>query len=394
MINRERVARASALDWIGAELEAIEALDLRRVVVNIDSPPGPEVVVEGRRFLLLGSNNYLDLARHPEVVAGAGQAAAEFGAGAGASRLLSGATPVHVQLERELAALVGAETALIFSSGYLANVSTIQALVGDRDAIFSDELNHASIIDGCRLSGAEVHVYAHANVEVLEAALISTRARRKLMVSDSVFSMEGDSAPLVELVDLARRHGAMLMIDESHAIGVLGSQGGGLTAALGLAGRIDVVMGTVSKALGSAGGFIAGSEALIDYLRHRARGFVFDTAPAPPAVGAALAALAVMRREPERRLHLLARTDRLRSALAADGIALLAGEAAIVPLVIGEPQAAVEVAAKVRARGVIAPAIRPPSVPAGTSRLRLTVSAGFTELQVDHAVNVMIEALT
>jgi len=350
-------------------------------------------VFEGKTYLLLGSNNYLDLAAHPEVVAAAAAAAQRYGAGSGASRLVSGALDIMAQLEAALAGLVGAEAALLFSSGYLANLSTIDALSGKEDEVFSDELNHASIIDGCRISGARVAVYPHRDLAQLSAALSHSPARRRLIVSDSVFSMDGDSAPVEGLVRLADEHGAMLMLDESHALGVLGRSGGGLADQEGTRGKVPILMGTLSKALGSAGGFIAGSRELVDYLRHKARGFVFDTAPTPASVAAAQAALAIVQREPERRARLLDLTDRLRQALMWAGLNVLGGNAAVVPLIVGEPRAAVQVARRLRQHGVIAPAIRPPSVPPGTSRLRLTVSAGFSEEQVDTAANAIIAAM-
>jgi 8-amino-7-oxononanoate synthase len=348
------------------------------------------VTFEGREYLLLASNNYLDLAFHPSVVAGAVAATERYGAGSGSSRLVSGAIELQRRLEQSLAQLVGTEAALLFSSGYLANVSTIAALVGRGDAVFSDALNHASIIDGCRLSGAEVQVYPHRNLDALDSALATIQGRRRLIVSDSVFSMEADSAPVEGLASLAASHSAMLMLDESHAVGVLGAAGGGLARERDTG--VDVIMGTLSKALGSAGGFIAGSRQLIEYLRHRARGFIFDTAPTPGSVGAALAALEVIASEPERRSRLLSLTARLRTGLRAGGLSIGDGEAAIVPLLVGEPGPAMQLASRLRDAGVIAPAIRPPSVPPGTSRLRLTVSAGFSEAQVDYAVEAVVEA--
>lgn len=387
----ERVA-SPALAWIDDELARIKAGGLERRLLELTTAPGPTVEHSGRTYLLLGSNNYLDLANHPEVVAAAVDATRRYGAGSGASRLVSGAIDLQARLEAALAEMVGAEAALLFSSGYLANVSTIQALVGRDDAVFSDELNHASLIDGCRISGSQVSVFPHADLGVLDAALAHSSGRRKLIVSDSVFSMDGDSADVAGLVEVAEQHGATLMLDESHALGVLGPGGGGLASAAGREGEVPVRMGTLSKALGSAGGFIAGSEQLVEWLRHQARGFVFDTAPAPAAVGAALAAVDLSQRQPGRRQRLLELTARLRFGLAGGGRRVLPGEAAIVPLVLGDPTLAVDTATRLRDAGVIAPAIRPPSVPPGTSRLRLTVSAGFSEEQVDQAARAIVQA--
>jgi 8-amino-7-oxononanoate synthase len=375
-----------------AEMAAIDGSGLRRVLQHIEGPPGPVVVVGDRSYILLGSNNYLDLARHPRVLAGARAALERYGAGAGASRLVSGGTTLHRELEVRLAAWLGAEDSLLFSSGYLANVSTIAALVGRGDTVFSDALNHASIIDGCRLSGAAVEVYPHADLAALEQQLKRARSGRRLLVSDTIFSMEGDTAPLRRLAAMADDHGAMLMLDESHAVGVLGLTGAGAAELHGVASVADLRMGTLSKALGSAGGFIAASALLIDYLRHRARGFVFDTAPAPAAVGAALAAVEVVLAEPDRRARLHRQTGRLRAALEAGGLSPLPGESAILPVLVGDPRRAMAISAAARAGGVIAPAIRPPSVPEGGSRLRLTVSPGFDDSLIDRAAEVVLAA--
>jgi 8-amino-7-oxononanoate synthase len=379
-----------SMAWVDDELMGIRAGGLERRLLELTSAPGPTVELDGRRYLLLGSNNYLDLAAHPEVVAGAVAAAQRYGAGSSGSRLVSGSIDLQRRLEERLAEMVDAEAVLLFSSGYLANVSTIAALVGRGDVVFSDALNHASIIDGCKLSGAAVSVFPHADMDALDSLLKGTPGRRRLIVSDSIFSMEADSAPLERLAELAGRHEAILMLDESHALGILGERAGGLAQARGV--RPEVLMGTLSKAIGSAGGFIAGSSRLVEFLRHRARGFIFDTAPAPATVGAALASLEVIAREPGRRERVLKSSLRLGRGLREAGLHAAAGEAVIVPLMVGEPGAAVALAARLRDAGVIAPAIRPPSVPAGTSRLRLTVSAGFSEAQVDMAMAAIIEA--
>jgi 8-amino-7-oxononanoate synthase len=382
-----------ATEWVEGELARLDEAGLRRVPPLISGLAGPTVEVGGREYILLGSNNYLDLAGDPRVREGAAEAARRFGGGAAGSRLVNGTLTIHRELEDRLAALMGTEAAVIFSSGYVANLATIPALVGRGDAVFSDALNHASLIDGCRLSGATVTVYPHADMEALSKALRSSTWGRALIVSDSVFSMDADSAPLSELRRLATDHGAMLMVDESHALGVLGPHGGGLVEATGLSGQVDVVMGTLSKALGSAGGFIAASAPMCDLLRHRARGYIFDTAPAPAAAGAALAAMDAMLAEQWRRGHLHDMTRLLRGRLEAGGLTTLSGDAAIVPVLLGEAERCVAVAAACREQGVIAPPIRPPSVPDGTSRLRLTVSAGFDPGLVERAADAVIAAV-
>ena len=368
--------------WCSGALEALEEAGLRRHPHTL----GPGGTLTGRPVIELCSNDYLGLARHPEVQAAAAAAARQWGAGSGASRLVSGSLELHGALERALAAHKGTEDALVFSSGYLANVGTIPALAGRGDAIFSDALNHASVIDGCRLSGAHVEIYRHADPADLEGRLASTPARRRLVVTDSVFSMEGDLAPLGAIAAACRRHGAMLLVDDAHATGLLGDTGAGAVAAAGLTGPTVAVMATLSKALGSSGGFVAGPHALVEYLRNRARSYAFDTAPAPAAVGAALAALAIVRREPQRRAAALRAAQRVAAALGDLGYRVLPPAAAIVAVLVGDSAEAVALSARLLEAGVLVPAIRPPSVPPGTARLRVTVSAAHTPQQLDQAV--------
>jgi 8-amino-7-oxononanoate synthase len=381
------------LDFIPAELRALEDAGLQREVRALDSAQEPEVVIDGERLILLASNNYLGLATDPRVVEAAAEAARRWGAGTGSARLISGGMRLHDELEQRLAAFKRTESALLFSSGYLANLGTISALVSRGDAIFSDELNHASIIDGARLSHADVHVYRHADPEHLATLLREHGARgRRLVVTDTVFSMDGDLAPLHELVEASERHDAILMVDEAHATGVVGPGGRGAVAYFGLEGRVPVVMGTLSKALGSAGGYIAGSSDLIAYLRNRARAFIFDTAPTPPTVAAAAAALGVLEREPQRpeRVRTLARL--LADGLRATGFVVPQPAAAIVPVVVGATDAALAFARALRGQGVLVPAIRPPSVAPGTARLRATVMATHTETQIDSALHAFAGA--
>jgi 8-amino-7-oxononanoate synthase/dethiobiotin synthase len=352
----------------------------------ISSAQEPEVTIDGRRVILLCSNNYLGLAADPRVRAAASEAALRWGAGSGASRLVSGTTDLHLELERALAAHKSCEASILFSSGYLANVGTIATLVGSGDVVFSDELNHASIIDGCRLSGAARVVYRHADAADLERGLASSNARRRLVVTDTVFSMDGDLAPLQQIVELCERYDAMLMVDEAHATGVLGSRGAGAVAASALAGRVPVVMGTLSKSLGSAGGFVAGSVDLIELLRNRARAHVFDTAPAPPAVGAAARALEISIRESWRGERARELAGRLSRGLRDLGYDACEPAAAVVPVMVGEPGEAVELSRRLLEQGVFVPAIRPPSVPPGTARLRVTTMATHTD---DHLARVL-----
>ena len=380
------------LGFIGGELEALERDALMRDIRALESPQDPEVVLDGERLILLASNNYLGLATDPRVVVAAAEAALRWGAGSGSARLISGGTKLHDELEHRLAALKRTEAALLFSSGYLANLGTISALVGRGDAIFSDELNHASIIDGARLSQASVHVYRHADPEHLASLLREHRSGRRLVVTDTVFSMDGDVAPLPAIVEACEPEDAILMVDEAHATGVVGPGGRGAVASFGLEGRVPVVMGTLSKALGSAGGYIAGSRELVAFLRNRARAFIFDTAPPPAAVGAAIASIDVLEAEPERPEHARALAERLAKGLIDAGFDVREPAAAIVPVVVGDSTDALALASALRSRGVLVPAIRPPSVPRGAARLRATVMATHTDEQIDAAIDAFARA--
>jgi 8-amino-7-oxononanoate synthase len=375
------------------ELRRLEAAGLRRTLRALDGPSDAEVVVDGRRMLLLSSNNYLGLATHPELRAAARAATDAWGCGAGASRLIAGHLGLHAEVEAALARLKGTEAALLFPSGYQANVGAITALVGRGDHVFSDALNHASIIDGCRLSRATVHVYPHNDAPTLERLLASTPpGGRRLIVTDSVFSMDGDRAPLRELVAVARHYHSHLMVDEAHATGVLGPRGAGLAEETGTTADVAVHMGTLGKALGGAGAYVAGSRALVELLVNRARSFVYTTALAPAAVGAAGAALAIVAREPERRAALRRNAERLRAGLRGLGLDV-PGDTHILPVMVGDNRRALALAAALAERGVLAQAIRPPTVPPGTARLRVTPMATHTDAHIDRAIAAFADAL-
>jgi glycine C-acetyltransferase/8-amino-7-oxononanoate synthase len=360
---------------VAERLEELRERGLYRRLRLIDGPQGPSVTLDGRPVLLLCSNNYLGLADRTEVREAAAEAALRWGAGAGASRLISGNMEPHRQLEERLAAFKGYEAALLFGSGYLANTGAVAALAGRGEVVFSDELNHASIVDGCRLSRAETFVYRHGDLEHLAWALYHVRGRPALIVTDGVFSMDGDVAPLAELLELARRHDARLMVDEAHATGAIGPGGRGSVAAAGLSGEVDVVVGTLGKALGSYGAYVCAGAETVDYLVNTARPFIFSTAPPPPAAGAALAALAALEGEPELVDRLQANATTLRAALGAEGLDAGGSRTQIVPIAVGEAETAMELCERALARGVFAQGIRPPTVPEGSSRLRLTVMA-------------------
>jgi 8-amino-7-oxononanoate synthase len=386
------VARPT-LDWIDAELDKLGEAGLRRSLETLATAQGPVVEVGGRRLVNLCSNDYLGLAGDPRVRQAAAEAALAHGAGAGASRLVAGDLAIHGRLEAALAALHHAPAALLFNSGYHANAGVPAVLVGRGDAIFSDVLNHASIVDGALLSRAELVRYRHLDVGELDGLLAASAARRKLVITDAVFSMDGDAAPLADLADLCERHRAMLYVDEAHAVGVLGPTGAGLAEAAGVEDRVDVSMGTLGKGLGAFGAYVAGEDRLRELLLSRARSFVFTTALPPAACGAALAALRIVREEPGRRERLHALCARLKAGLIARGFDVAAVVSPIFPVVLGSEARALAAAAALRERGFFVRAIRPPTVPRGTSRLRVALSAGHEPAQVDAFLGALDEAL-
>jgi 8-amino-7-oxononanoate synthase len=351
------------------------------------------VVLDGREVLLLSSNNYLGLATHPAVRHAAQDAIARWGCSAGSSRLISGTMELHQHLEQRLAAFKRAEAALVFPSGYQANIGVLSALMEPGDTIFSDELNHASLIDGCRLARAQVKVFRHCDVDHLGRLLAGCPSSgRRLIVTDSVFSMDGDIAPLAEVVALARRYDAWVMVDEAHATGVFGARGAGVVEALGLEGAIEIQMGTLSKALGGAGAYVAGSRELIDWLINCARSFVYTTGVPPAVAASALAALEVVEQEPERRERLWQNAAMLKQGLAELGYRLGASRSPILPVMIGDARRTMALAEALLRRGVFAQGIRPPTVPEGTARLRVTPMATHTQEQLSLALEAFAAA--
>ena len=364
--------------WAHAELEVLEAAALKRRLELLESPQGPRVRLEGRELLNFSSNDYLGLANEPALIEAGRRALAEWGTGAGASRLVVGHFKAHASLERALARFEGAEAALVFSSGYAANVGVLSALVSEGDAVFSDALNHASVIDGCRLSRARVLKYRHRDVEHLRSLLRETKARRRLVVTDTVFSMDGDLAPLKELEGLCVEEGVGLMVDEAHATGVFGSSGAGLCEASGV--KADVRVGTLSKALGGAGAWVAGSRALVELVLNRARSFVFSTGLPPAMCAVGEAAVSLVAGEPARRERLWRNVEALAAGLG------LEASSPIFSIVMGSPEAALEASRGLLRKGLLVKAIRPPTVPEGTSRLRVSVSAAHTVDDIDRLV--------
>jgi 8-amino-7-oxononanoate synthase len=373
-------------------LDELKGLGLYRRMRMVSGPQGPRVVLDGKPVLLLCSNNYLGLADHPRVREAAADAAMRWGVGAGASRLVSGNMTLHRRLEERLASFKGAQSTVLFGSGYLANVGVIPALAGKGDVVFSDALNHASIIDGCRLAGAETFVYRHADVEHLAWGLRNADGRGALIVTDGVFSMDGDVAPLPEIVELARRHDVRVMVDDAHGTGTLGPGGRGSVAEAGLDGEVDVVVGTLGKALGSYGAYVACDHVMARYLVNSARSLIFSTGLPPAAVAAAMAALELLAEQPRRVERLADNAAALRDELALEGFDVSGAETPIVPLIVGDATLAMRICEAALEQGVFAQAIRPPTVADGTSRLRLAVMASHTKSELRDAARILAQA--
>jgi len=346
---------------------------------------GPRMEVDGKQVLLFAGSNYLDLAHHPAVVDAAARAARDLGCAAAGSRLINGNLTLHEALEHELAEFLETESALSFSTGYMANLGVISSLVGAGDAVVSDALNHASIVDGCRLSRAALRVFPHADLAGLAAVLedVAGFARRILVVIDGVYSMDGDLAPLAEIVRTAKRYEAMLMLDDAHGFGTLGAGGRGTAEQLQVQHGVDIFVGTLGKALGSFGAFVAGPKVLRELLVNAARSFIFTCALPPPQVAAARAALHVLQAEPWRRERLASNAARLRGRLAERGVSTAPSASHIVPVVVGESRAAMELCERLLGRGFYAQGIRYPSVAEGTARLRITPMATHTSEEID-----------
>jgi glycine C-acetyltransferase/8-amino-7-oxononanoate synthase len=382
------------MSGIEETLEALRDRGLYRRMRTVSGPQGPRVLLDGRPVLLLCSNNYLGLADHPRVREAAAEAAMRYGAGAGASRLVSGTMRIHRRLEERLAEFKRSETALLFGSGYLANTGVVAALARPGEVVFSDALNHASIVDGCRLAGAETFVYEHGDLEQLAWGLGEAEGRGSLIVTDGVFSMDGDVAPLEGIVELAREHDARVMVDDAHGLGTVGPGGRGAVAAAGLEDEIDVLVGTLGKALGSYGAYVCCTRSMAKLLTNTARTLIFSTAPPPPSVAAAMAALELLRDQP-RLVEKLQRNGRvLREALAGEGVVVPPGQTPIVPVVLGSAETAVAASERVLERGVFAQAIRPPTVPEGSSRLRLAVMASHTKSELREAARTIAAAVS
>ena len=381
---------ADALGYLRERLRELEAEGLAIHPRALEGPTGGRARFDGREVVNLASNNYLGLANHPRMNAAAARAAAELGAGSGAVRTISGTMTGHLELERRFAAFKHAEAALMFQSGFTANAGTVAAILDREDVIVSDQLNHASIIDGARLSRAEIKVFPHKDVEAADALLVETArpGRRQLLITDGVFSMDGDIAPLPALVEVAERRGAIMMIDDAHASGVLGAGGAGTVDHFGLHGRVDVQVGTLSKAIGVLGGFIAGPPHLIEWLVNRGRPFLFSTS-APPAVTAAcIEALDVIRDEPERLERLWSNTRTFKDGLHALGFDTGESETPITPVITGDEERTQTFARRLFEEGVFTPAIVYPTVAKGRARVRTIVTAEHSDEDLKEALEV------
>jgi 8-amino-7-oxononanoate synthase len=389
------VATVNLDQTLAPALAERRAAHLYRTRKLLQSPQTPEVVVDGKNYLAFCSNDYLGLANHPDVISALQNAAAAFGAGSGASHLVAGHSSEHHALEEELAEFTGRERALLFSTGYMANLGAITALVGQGDAVFEDRLNHASLLDAGLLSGARFQRFLHNDMENLQQRLDKTSAARKLIVVDGVFSMDGDCAPLPALAALAQKNNAWLMVDDAHGFGCLGKTGAGSAEHFGLTQNdVPILMGTLGKAAGSAGAFIAGSETLIETLIQFARPYIYTTAMPPAVAAATRASLRLIQTEHWRREHLRQLIAHFRAGAAALNLQLMESFSPIQPILIGDEAKALAIAEQLAARGILIIAIRPPTVPVGSSRLRITFSAQHSLAQVDHLLAALAEIMS
>jgi len=382
------------MKYISDELSKIKESGLYRELKAVENAQDTRIDIEGKTYLSFCSNNYLGLANHPSVIEAVKKAVDEYGWGACASRLVSGNMTLHEALEKEISRFKRKDAAIVFPTGYMANLGVISSLVSGGDLVISDKLNHASIIDGCRLSGADFRVYAHCNMEKLETILKKTsKYNRKLIVTDSVFSMDGDLAPLPDIVRIAKEYNAMVMVDEAHGTGVFGENGRGVVEYFNLDNEVDVVMGTLSKAIGSLGGYVCGDDDLISYLRNKARPFMYTTALPPAVCAASIASINLIQEDPSLREALWNNVCCIKERLGLLGIDMISSQSQIIPLLIGDTQKAVDISKLLYERGVLIPAIRPPTVPANSSRLRMTVMSSHTQDDLERLFKVLKDVL-
>jgi glycine C-acetyltransferase/8-amino-7-oxononanoate synthase len=378
------------MDKISSELKKIKKSGLYRELNIVGGAQGPHVKIKERKYISFCSNNYLGLANHPEIVKAVEDAVKKYGWGAGASRLISGNMKLHKTLEDEISKFKRKEAAIVFPTGYMANIGTICSLVSSGDLVVCDRLNHASIIDGCRLSGADFRVYPHRDTVKLENILKkSSKYPRKLIITDTVFSMDGDLAPLPDIVRIARKYKTMVMVDEAHGTGVFGKNGRGVVEHFNLDKKVNIIMGTLSKAVGSLGGFISGSNDLINYLRNKARTFMYTTALPPAVCAASIAGIRLIQKDHSLRESLWHNVCYLKERLKLLNLNVVSSESPIIPVMIGDAKKAVEVSRFLFERGVLIPAIRPPTIPDKSSRLRITVMSTHTRADLDKLIDVL-----
>ncbi|MEK7274567.1 MAG: 8-amino-7-oxononanoate synthase [Candidatus Desantisbacteria bacterium] len=380
------------MDFLTKELEQLKTNNLYRLPQTLELRQGTSVFINGQKYLLLCSNDYLGLSNHPRLIEASLAAVHEYGTGSGASRLICGSLKIHAQLEQGVALFKQTEDAAIFSSGYMANLGVISSLMNKGDLIIMDRLNHASLIDGARLSGAHLRVYPHQNMTVLKRILSSSSIyRRRMIVTEGIFSMDGDIASLPEIVDMAKYYQSMVMVDDAHATGVLGKNGHGSAEYFGLEGEIDIQMGTFSKAIGGFGGFVAGKKVLIDYLKNTARSFIYSTSMPPSDAAVSLKGLEVVQTEPEWRKMLWNNADYLRQKIHQTGLNTLNSTTQIIPVLTGSNEDTLQMAGYLYKHGIFAPGIRPPSVPKGKGRIRLSVMAAHTREELDYVVSILAD---
>ena len=378
------------MNYISDELNAIKKSGLYRELNIVEGAQGTHLEIKGKTYLSFCSNNYLGLANNPLVIKAVKDAVEKYGWGTGASRLVSGNMRMHEALEDEISRFKGKEASIVFPTGYMANIGTISSLVSKGDLVICDKLNHASIIDGCRLSGADFRVYPHCDIEKLENILKkSTKYPRKLIVTDTVFSMDGDIAPLPDIVRIAHKYEAMVMADEAHGTGVFGENGRGVVEHFNLSKKVSIVMGTLSKAVGSLGGYVSGDADLINFLRNKARPFMYTTALPPAVCAASIAGIKLIQKDPSLRESLWRNVRFLKEKLESLSLKVIPSESPIIPILIGDAKKAVDVSKFLYKKGILIPAIRPPTVPAKSSRLRMTVMSTHTKKDLEKLLDVL-----
>ena len=374
------------MKYITEKLEEIKEKGLYRELRYIETAQSPRVKIENKDFILLGSNNYLGLCNDPRLKKTAIDAINKYGVGSGGSRLTTGSYDIHRELEQKIASFKGTEASLVFNTGYMANLGVITALCDRNWVIFCDRLNHASIIDGCRLSGAKLIRYKHCDMNDLLDKITKYKGRNNLIVTDGVFSMDGDIAPLSDIVKIAKRHNIMTMVDDAHALGILGENGSGTSSYFGIDNEIDIMMGTLSKSAASEGGYVAGRQNLIDYLKNSARSFIYSTALSPSTIAVSIKALEIIEKDKARRVNLLKMSHWFQNELKTAGFNVMETKTPIIPIMIGPADKAVEFNKSLLKEGIYIPAIRPPSVPEGTSRLRVSLMATHTQEDLEEAL--------